>query len=229
MEWCNRRRHWRKEEFRKRVWTDESKIEYDPNPAGQKVRYKPGQQLNEKHLKPTFKSGRTSIQIWCAIQYGSKCNLVRICHRTPDERTSPRDRLGMNAKQYSEEVFKAGLIPYWLKLEDPEGSYLVEDGDPAHRSGLAKDYREFYGIKKDDHPAGSPDLNAIENAWKMLKTALRMRWSDKAKRPHSADELWIAAQEEWDSLPQWKLDKLVDSFPQRVEACLAADGGNTKW
>lgn len=64
LEWCNRRRHWKKDEWRKRVWTDESKIECDPNPVGQKVRYQPGQQLNEKHLKPTFKSSRPNIHVW---------------------------------------------------------------------------------------------------------------------------------------------------------------------
>lgn len=35
LEWCNRRRHWEKEEWRKPAWTNECKIGYDPNPARQ--------------------------------------------------------------------------------------------------------------------------------------------------------------------------------------------------
>jgi hypothetical protein len=135
----------------------------------------------------------------------------------------------MNAKQYSEEVLEAHMVPYWLSFEDLEGFYLVEDGDPAHNSNIAKYSPEIYKIKKEPHSAGSPDLNAIENAWKMLKTALRMQWSKTGMHPHSADELWIAAQQEWEALLQWKLDKLMDSMPSRVEACLEADGGHTKW
>lgn len=176
--------------------TDKSKMEYDPNPAGQKVRYTPGQQLNEKHLKPTFKSGRTNLEVWCAFQYGSKCDLVRVCHCTTKERTDSKDRLGMNPKQYSEEILEAHLVPYWLSLNDSTESYLIEDGHPAHGSTTAKTCREIYGIKKDSWPAGSQDFNGIENGWKMLKTALRMRWSCTDRRPHSADELWVQAQEE---------------------------------
>lgn len=63
----------------------------------------------------------------------------------------------------------------------------------------------------------------------MLKTALKMRWSCTDKRPHSADKLWVQAQEEWEVLQQWKLDKLVDSLPDWVEACIQAQGGHRKW
>jgi hypothetical protein len=229
MQWCSRRQHWLVGEWRKRVWTDECKIEYDPNPGGHKVRYHPGEQLNEKHLKPTFKSGRTMIQVWGAFQYGSRCNLVLVRKRNASERTTPTDKLGMNTKQFCEEIIESNLAHYWQSLEDPEDSYLIEDNLKVHQNKLSKEYRAAYGIKKDDWPAGSPDLNPIENAWRMLKSALKKRWSSRERRPHSAHELFIAAQEEWEALSQSKLDKLVDSLPSRVEACLKANGGHTKW
>lgn len=134
-----------------------------------------------------------------------------------------------NAKQYSEEIMELHLIPYWFEHDDPEGSYPIEDGNPAHRSQAALNYRNIYHIKKDDWTSESPDFNAIENGWKILKATLKMRWSDREKRPHSAKELFIAAQEEWAAISQWKHYLLIDSFPERMEACIEAKGGHTKW
>jgi len=46
---------------------DEATIIYDPNPTDRKVRVRPGERLEEKDLKPSFKSGRTSIGVYAAI------------------------------------------------------------------------------------------------------------------------------------------------------------------
>lgn len=64
LEWCNSRRHW-KQEWRKCVWTDECKIEYNANPTGQKVRYRQAnnwrRSISNPHSKAVarvYKSGR---------------------------------------------------------------------------------------------------------------------------------------------------------------------------
>lgn len=99
----------------------------------------------------------------------------------------------MNTKQFCDEVIESSLAPYWQSLEDPESSYLIEENLKVHQNKLSKEYRAADGIKKDNWPAGSPDLNPIENVWRMLQSALKKRWSYRERRPYSTHELFIAA------------------------------------
>ncbi|MCI4383874.1 hypothetical protein PGIGA_G00031770 [Pangasianodon gigas] len=69
-----------------------------------------------------------------------------------------------------------------------------------------------------DWPAQSPDLNPIEHLWDELERRLRARPS----RPTSVCDLTNALLEEWSKLPINTLLNLVDSFPRRVEAVIAA-------
>jgi transposase len=78
-------------------------------------------------------------------------------------------------------------------------------------------------------PPNSPDLNPIENVWALLKRKLRKRFSNIEKRPHSAAELYQAAREEWQTIPQQTLDEWINRMPERMRAVLDADGGHTKW
>jgi hypothetical protein len=41
--------------------------------------------------------------------------------------------------------------------------------------------------------------------------------------------LFEAAKEEWDLIPQEKLDGWIDRMPERMQAVLDANGGHTKW
>jgi hypothetical protein len=54
------------------VFIDECTIEYDPCPARKKVRVRAGEELAEKNLKPSFKSGtrRTNIGLFTCISKG---------------------------------------------------------------------------------------------------------------------------------------------------------------
>jgi hypothetical protein len=51
----------------------------------------------------------------------------------------------------------------------------------------------------------------------------------RESKPHSAVELFEAAQEEWDLIDQGTIDKWIDEMPRRLQAVLAANGGHTKW
>jgi len=61
-EFARKRRNWRRA-WNWVVFVDEATIIYDPYPAGRKVRVRHGEELEEKNLKPSFKSGSTSIWI----------------------------------------------------------------------------------------------------------------------------------------------------------------------
>ena len=81
-----------------------------------------------------------------------------------------------------------------------------------------------FGVDELERPIGlSPDLNPIEYLWDELVRRLRARPS----HPTPVPALTNAPLEEWSNIPIDTLLNLVDGFPRRVEAVIAAKGGPT--
>jgi transposase len=72
-------------------------------------------------------------------------------------------------------------------------------------------------------PANSPDLNPIENVWRILKYRIGKRL------PRNLTELRQYLIEEWDRLSLEDYDKYIKEMPQRCDAVIQAEGGHTKW
>ena len=68
-------------------------------------------------------------------------------------------------------------------------------------------------------------MNAIKNAWDMLKVAIAQR----PNPPDTLQDLTEVAIEEWDLLPQVQLDGLIQSMPRRVEELIRVRGGHTHY
>ena len=64
----------------------------------------------------------------------------------------------------------------------------------------------------------------IENLWAILKEAVY-----RDPKPRTMKQLEKRVKREWARIPQETLQKLVDSFMDRVEACIAANGRDTKY
>ncbi|KUJ16859.1 uncharacterized protein LY89DRAFT_558927, partial [Mollisia scopiformis] len=77
-------------------------------------------------------------------------------------------------------------------------------------------------------PPTSPDLNPIENVWRVLKQLLRKR------RPHgnwTLEELKDAVTDIWDNeiSAEEHFNKYIDSMPERLEKVRFRKGGQTHW
>uniref|UniRef100_A0A3Q1GI72 Tc1-like transposase DDE domain-containing protein n=1 Tax=Acanthochromis polyacanthus TaxID=80966 RepID=A0A3Q1GI72_9TELE len=66
-------------------------------------------------------------------------------------------------------------------------------------------------------PAMSPDLTAIEHVWDQLKQRLGACTSP----PHNLAELSVALVEEWNSLPQNNIIRLIRSMRHHCKAVIA--------
>lgn len=208
---------------------NEAKIEYIAHQPGRWIRIKPGQELSEKNLAPSSRSGRVSVGCWAAYIHGKRTQPVRVRQRTAKERVSKRDKLGLNSVQYATEINKPYLLPFIRSIGLPVDSLKVVEYIASYHAGtLNGAIQSRYGIKKLPLPPNSPGLNPIKNTSHILKSKLRKRFTNNDRRPHSAEELWRVMQEEWDTIDQRVLDKLVDKMPKRVEAVITAEGGHTK-
>ncbi|MBW0461235.1 hypothetical protein O181_000950 [Austropuccinia psidii MF-1] len=100
----------------------------------------------------------------------------------------------------------------------------MEDGAPIHTAQISNKWRATNQIDKLPWPAHSPDLNPIENVWKVLKTHIT-----KHHQPHTMDELRAAIQSAWDDLSPAFFEKLLIGMHKQLEAVVESHGGPTRW
>lgn len=98
---------------------------------------------------------------------------------------------------------------------------MVEDGAHVHFGGAAG----RLPISNQHHPPSSPDLNPIEECWRMVKEKLR----HMPRKPTSLSGLWTAIQEVWNGIDQAKIDRMIDSMGRRREEILKVQGRSTGW
>jgi hypothetical protein len=100
---------------------------------------------------------------------------------------------------------------------------LMEDGASSHTAKLTKKAHAAYRIIRMKWPANSPDLNPIENVWRLLKYRAGKRF------PKTKKEVRCYIEEEWEKMTVEDFQKYVRSMPQRIKAVIAAEGGSTRW
>jgi len=78
-------------------------------------------------------------------------------------------------------------------------------------------------IAKDQWPPNSPNLNPLDyHVWgAMLQTFHKLQ--SKLK---TIPELKRTLQQIWDDLPQTTINKAINDFRKRLNACVSADGGH---
>ena len=125
------------------------------------------------------------------------------------------------AKTYIQHIVPT-VHKFWESNED---YLLMEDGAAAHRAKITLEAYNRLGVTRIDWPASSPDLNPIENVWRLLKARLRKRtdW------PYTLEAMEHAIKEEWEALCLEDYLHYIRSMPERVQAVIAAHGGHTKW
>ncbi|KAI7955142.1 hypothetical protein MJO28_005542 [Puccinia striiformis f. sp. tritici] len=195
---------WTVADWERVIWSDESSFEIGKNSELVRVWRTKQQKYNLECLEPTFKSGRSSTMVWGAFFGITKTPLVFI---PPGQR---------KAANFIRNVYMPGLVPF-LKDKDPDCSrrlLLMEDGAPVHTAKLSAKFRAEAKIDKiPKWPSQSPDLNPIENVWKVLKTNVQNFY-----HPRSVDEMHEALRQAWDDFPSSTLIHIIDSMPGRMQA-----------
>jgi transposase len=203
---------WTIDDWKRVIWSDESKINRFGSDGRKRCWKLPGASLKSHHIQPTIKHGGGSLMVWGCMTAEGVGNLCRIDG-------------GLNADLYCcilEEDLKATIDYYRL---DVDQVIFQHDNDPKHTAKKTCEWLRNNGINILDWPPQSPDLNPIEHLWDHLKRRLNAY----EKVATSMHELWLRVEAEWNAIDKQECVKLIESMPRRVFAVLKAKGRYTKY
>ena len=204
--------HWTVEDWKRVIWSDETKINRIGSDGQEYVWKKKEEGLTSREVKGTVKFGAGSLMVWGCIGW----NGVRVLSEVEGR---------MDAKQYVA-ILEEGLLQSMEESGIPEDEIIFQqDNDPKHTFRRAQTWFEKQGIKLLDLAAQSPDLNPIEHTWNHLKRCL----SDYEKAPTGVYQLWNRVVVEWEKIAVEECQKWIESIPRRIQAVFKVKGGHTKY
>ena len=213
MDFAVAHKDWTVEDWKRVVWSDETKINRLGSDGKKWVWKKQGEnRVGDRLVEGTMKFGGGSVMVWGCMMWEGVGYACKIDGR-------------MDKHLYTailEDELQASL-QYFNKT--PEDIIFQHDGDPKHQSHQAKDWLKDHGFKVLIWPAQSPDLNPIEHLWSHLKRRL----GEYERAPGGVLELWERVEEEWNKISASVCQGLIESMPRRVKAVLKAKGGHTKY
>ena len=192
---------WTLEDWKKVVWSDETKINRLGSDGRKWVWKKAGEGLSERLVNGTKKFGGGSLMMWGCMLWDGVGYACKIDGRMDGE---------LYTKILQDELQES--LAYYGK--DPSSIIFQHDNDPIT-------WLEDHGFQVLSWPAQSPDLNPIEHLWAHLKR--RVTYYEVP--PKGILELWDRVQEEWDKIEAELCQNIIESMPRRIEAVLKAKGG----
>jgi hypothetical protein len=200
------------EDWKKVIYSDETKINRFGSDGRGKVWKMKGEHLSDRLVEGTVKFGGGSVMMWGCMTWEGVGYACKIDGK-------------MDADLYTqilEDELQAS-IEYYGK--SPQDIVFQQDGDPKHHSAKATNWFVDHDIKVLPWPAQSPDMNPIEHLWEHLKRKLK----EYPNPPGGIWELWERAEKEWEKIEPEVCQNLIESMPRRVAALVKAKGGYTKY
>lgn len=173
---------------------------------------KPGQALEDPHIRKMVKHGGGSIMVWGCITSKGVGQLHQVVGN-------------MDSKQYTK-ILQESLL---CTLEDhethPDQFIFQQDLDSKHTSSVTQCWLNNHNIDVLNWAPNSPDMNIIKHVWHCVDTKIHLQ----SPLPSNLSELWVAVQEEWRNLEPDYISSLFEGMPWCVKALVEAQGGYTKY
>ena len=207
--WANIYKHWKKEDWRSVLFSDEVQF----TAQGQKsqwVRRSKGEAINKNHINQLAKFPQ-KVMFWGSFSYHGVGSLL------------PLEGI-MNGDKYAKlvnETIKGDMMDAFPN----NGGYFQQDLAPCHRAKKVLHAFSENNINVLFWPGNSPDLNPIENLWAIVKS------EQKKQDSKTKDLLKKVVIDVW--FNNAKIERccktLVDSMPKRIQELIQNNGGHISY
>lgn len=182
LQWGREHNDWTIEDWSRVIWTDEATFETGLDTCCYVSRRK-GTAMEVRYLKPTFKSGRSTIGIWASITLDEKGPMLVLTRGSR-----------MNSDIYIGEVLRLLGLPFYEECVAKRGLMIwMDDGAGYRTSKKVIEWDRQSGLLRMKWPAQSPELNPIENLWRIIK----IRVSARRHQIHTIEAMEQAIRAEW--------------------------------
>jgi hypothetical protein len=207
LQFCHQYKNWTVQQWQRVLWSDESTFQqFGQYPHH--VRRPAAARYNIRYTVPTVKHA-PSVMIWgCFAGKG-----IGSLHLIPP-------KTYVNADKYLQ-ILQDKLQN---SMEILDCTHFQQDGAPCHTAKKVTAWFLANNIPTIKFPPNSPDLNPIENLWRIMK--------DKVadSKPSSLPDLQQKISTYWSTgISEDLCMRLVSSMPNRISAVLAAKGMHSKY
>ena len=210
LQWARGHRHWTRAQWRRVLFTDESRFGLHNVDGRLRVWRRTGERFAQNCVQPVVQYRGGSVMVWGGISETGKTDLVHI-------------QGNLNGQRYRDEVVQPHVLPYAQRIG--QGFVLQDDNARPHRARVVNDFLQQNGIQRMEWPACSPDLNPIELLWEQVGRALTARMVPGT----TLAQLPAILTDAWTSITQASVARLINSMRRRCIACINAHGGHTRY
>lgn len=207
LKFAKEHRNWTADQWRRIIWSDESKFDVTVGDERSKVIREKGEAFHNDCLKRKVKFP-ASLMIWgCMSAQG--VGRLQFIDGT------------VNAEKYKS-ILEESLLPSIPKLKLRNSFTFQQDGASCHTAKTTMAWLKSKKIPTMSWPSSSPDLSPIETLWWKMK---KLRKDPSRSKADLKEKLSCV----WNGITPEECRELVDSMPFRIKAVLDAKGDATKW
>jgi len=208
LEWAIAHEDWTKDDWRRVIWSDETKINRFGSDGRKYAWKRDDEPIQPHHVQKTVKHGGGSIKLWSCITYEGVGYIAKID-------TTLNQHL---YKEILEDDLMDTIEEYGIEKKE---MFFQHDNDPKHTASSVKEWLSNQEFKVMKWPAQSPDLNPIENMWALLKNRL---YRDYDAPPKGMNEHWKRIYDTWYAITKEECQKVIDTMPDRCRQVIAKKG-----
>lgn len=200
--------HMSKEDWEKMLFVDESTA-YTYDYFGNQY-YWSTREVDEsyQHIIETQKFRGNSFKLWAGVCGATKTRVMS-CEGS------------LNSEAYIR-ILDQAVLPLW---QNGTINQVLHDKCTSHKSKQTTDWLDQHGIKIVLLPTNSPDLNPIENVWRILKQKL----SNLGTKNLTKRQLEESTRAQWNTITREDYIGIIHSMYERVRAVIKQKGGHTKY